>query len=53
MTIPMPLAAGADPRSYPLIAALFSRHGYAEVRGCRRRSRRLTRTSIRRPMEMS
>ena len=32
MTIPMPLAAGADPRSYPLIAALFSRHGYVEVR---------------------
>lgn len=31
MTIPMPIAAGADPRSYPLIDALFARHGYAEV----------------------
>jgi hydrogenase-1 operon protein HyaE len=29
--IPMPLAAGADARSYPLIAGLFARHGYAEV----------------------
>ena len=32
MTIPMPIAAGADPRSYPLIAGLFTRHGYTEVR---------------------
>lgn len=31
MTIPMPVAAGADARSHPLIAQLFSRHGYAEV----------------------
>ena len=31
MTIPMPLAAGADPRSFPLIAQLFTRHGFAEV----------------------
>ena len=29
--IPMPVAAGADPRSYPLIAQLFLRHGYTEV----------------------
>ena len=29
--IPMPLAAGADARAYPLIAGLFSRHGYTEV----------------------
>jgi len=32
MTIPMPIAAGADARSYPLIAGLFSRHGYTDVR---------------------
>jgi hydrogenase-1 operon protein HyaE len=30
--IPMPIAAGADARSYPLIAGLFSRHGYTDVR---------------------
>lgn len=29
--IPMPLAAGADARSYPLIAQLFTRHGYTDV----------------------
>jgi hydrogenase-1 operon protein HyaE len=32
MTIAMPLAAGADPRAFPLIDQLFTRHGYAEVR---------------------
>jgi hydrogenase-1 operon protein HyaE len=32
MTLPMPLAAGADARSYPLIAQLFATHGYTEVR---------------------
>lgn len=32
MTIPMPVAAGADARSYPLIAQLFTKHGCAEVR---------------------
>lgn len=32
MTIPMPIAAGADPRSYPLIDALFTRHRYTDVR---------------------
>ena len=32
MTIPMPIAAGADARAYPLIAGLFSRHGYDDVR---------------------
>jgi hydrogenase-1 operon protein HyaE len=32
MTIPMPVAAGADARSYPLIAQLFAKHGFAEVR---------------------
>jgi len=31
MTIPMPLAAGADAREFPLIAQLFSKHGFAEV----------------------
>jgi len=31
MTIPMPKAAGDDPRSYPLIDSLFTRHGYVEV----------------------
>jgi len=31
MTIPMPLAAGADARSWPLIAQLFTKHGFAEV----------------------
>ncbi len=28
----MPLAAGADPRAYPLIDRLFSKHGYADLR---------------------
>ena len=32
MTIPMPLAAGADARAWPLIEGLFSRHGYDDVR---------------------
>ena len=32
MTIPMPIPAGADARAYPLIAGLFSRHGYTDVR---------------------
>jgi hydrogenase-1 operon protein HyaE len=32
MTIPMPLAAGADALAYPLIAALFARHGCTDVR---------------------
>ena len=32
MTIPMPIAAGADARSHPLIAQLFSKHGYTDVR---------------------
>ena len=31
MTIAMPLAAGADPLAYPLIAQLFTRHGYTDV----------------------
>ena len=31
MTIPMPLAAGADAMAYPLIAQLFTKHGFAEV----------------------
>ena len=31
MSLAMPVAAGADPRSFPLIAQLFSKHGYAEV----------------------
>lgn len=31
MTIPMPLAAGADAMEYPLVAQLFSKHGYAPV----------------------
>lgn len=31
MTIPMPVVAGSDLRSFPLIAQLFTRHGYAEV----------------------
>jgi hydrogenase-1 operon protein HyaE len=31
MMLPMPLAAGAGAMEYPLIAQLFSRHGYAEV----------------------
>ena len=31
MPIAMPLAAGADARLYPLIARLFSTHGYTEV----------------------
>ncbi len=29
--IPMPLAAGADARSFPLIAQLFEKHGYPNV----------------------
>jgi hydrogenase-1 operon protein HyaE len=33
MTMPMPIAAGADARSHPLIARLFVKHGYAEVDG--------------------
>lgn len=32
MTIPMPLAAGADAMAYPLIAQLFARHGFTDVR---------------------
>lgn len=32
MPIPMPLAAGADPMAYPLIAQLFTRHGFTDVR---------------------
>jgi len=32
MTIPMPLAAGADAMQYPLIAQLFTRHGFTDVR---------------------
>ncbi len=32
MTIPMPIAAGADARSHPLIAQLFSKHGCTDVR---------------------
>jgi len=28
----MPVAAGADPRSFPLIAQLFAKHGFTEVR---------------------
>jgi len=31
MTIAMPLAAGADAMAYPLVAQLFSKHGFAEV----------------------
>jgi hydrogenase-1 operon protein HyaE len=31
MTFPMPVAAGADPLSFPLIAQLFSKHGCTEV----------------------
>ena len=31
MTIPMPLAAGAAATEYPLVAQLFSRHGFAQV----------------------
>ena len=31
MTLPMPTTAGADPRSFPLLAQLFSKHGYTEV----------------------
>jgi hydrogenase-1 operon protein HyaE len=27
----MPVAAGADPRAFPVIAQLFTKHGYAEV----------------------
>jgi hydrogenase-1 operon protein HyaE len=30
-TIPMPVAAGADARSYPLIVQLFTKHGATEV----------------------
>ena len=32
MTLPMPIAAGADARAYPVIAQLFAKHGFAEVR---------------------
>jgi hydrogenase-1 operon protein HyaE len=31
MTIPMPLGPGADPMAHPLIAQLFTRHGFAAV----------------------
>ena len=31
MTIPMPLAASAPATDYPLIAQLFSKHGFAEI----------------------
>ncbi len=31
MTLPMPIAAGADARSYPLIDQLFTKHGFLEV----------------------
>ena len=31
MTIPMPLGPDADPMAHPLIAQLFTRHGFAEV----------------------
>jgi hydrogenase-1 operon protein HyaE len=31
MTIQMPLGPGADPMAHPLIAQLFTRHGFAEV----------------------
>ena len=31
MTIPMPLGPDADPMVHPLIAQLFTRHGFAEV----------------------
>jgi len=31
MTIPMPLAAGADAMEYPLVAQLFSKHRFEEV----------------------
>ncbi|MFO1317935.1 MAG: hydrogenase [Burkholderiales bacterium] len=31
MTIPMPIAADADPLHYPLIARLFDKHGFAAV----------------------
>lgn len=31
MMIPMPLAAGAGALEYPLVAQLFSKHGFAEV----------------------
>jgi hydrogenase-1 operon protein HyaE len=31
MTIPMPLAVGAGAMEYPLVARLFSTHGFAEV----------------------
>ena len=31
MTIPMPLGPGADPMAHPLIAQLFTRHGFAWV----------------------
>jgi len=30
-TLELPLAAGADPLGFPLIAELFSKHGYARV----------------------
>ena len=31
MTIPMPIAADADPLRYPAIARLFDKHGFVEV----------------------
>jgi hydrogenase-1 operon protein HyaE len=31
MTIAMPLAAGADATEYPVVAQLFSKHGFAEI----------------------
>ena len=31
MTIPMPLAAGAPATEYPLVAQLFSKHGFTEI----------------------
>ena len=31
MTIPMPLGPGADPMAHPLLAQVFTRHGFAEV----------------------
>ena len=31
MTLPMPLAAGADTLAYPLIARLFAQHGFAQL----------------------
>ncbi|MEO8509022.1 MAG: hydrogenase [Betaproteobacteria bacterium] len=33
MTLPMPLAVDADPLAYPLIAQLFTKHGFTRVGG--------------------